>query len=393
MPTVFPLSEIFRNVAGGEGDVIPMAIGDYKGSLSIEQAIKATSLFSTLHMYRIAENATFSNADNDHVFVDFGWVDNAALPNAFAIRDDDYVACGVYQAAVDSAWSLSAALFSHPAFLKEIGEPAKEHFPIVDASLYVGLPIFTMDTTYSPEQRETIARVMPQCAVRRRAAILLAGSIVDYMWKHETSHIILGHLDRRFLTGNRLRLAECDSTARSTSQLPADRHLHFEYEADRSAAVLLLGEPNVDYYADIGIFDSLDKSIIQSVKLLTPTAASILWDMYSTASALEMTTERSRSETHPNTYSRLAASITNTVAIADKLYAMRPAAVYELLGQLTVIEAYHHLLGKYTSLLRGPAAAAASAAESEALRDKFNAEMRNLVYFPRHFWDDLATSR
>lgn len=88
---------------------------------------------------------------------------------------------------------IMSAIMSHPAILDRIGKPALENAESIDYSDGISVQNLLRPIEGTGDFEIASPRRVPFCDVRSRHVWLLTSYLMDYLFLHESAHIVCGH--------------------------------------------------------------------------------------------------------------------------------------------------------------------------------------------------------
>lgn len=282
--------------AAGDPDEGP---GDFRLSL---QSIRA--YMADYFLRRDGEGRAFRCYP---AFVDLGF------SNAFADRRGHLHLCGIHTGLAVGLIEFSLFAFAQSRFFAEIGEATGEHSPHMPSG---GTLAFWLHDLTS-EQGEvdlgaTGAGFIPRDPDRFLAAHFLAALMLRFVWMHEVSHCLNGHVGLRKRLGLRSSLQEMPEGAAHSLQgivvldgqgasLPYAAFSHcLEFDADRSALLACVAWQASDEENIQGI-KALPRRLRLRMTLFAALTLAYVFDRHEHRAGIVFSTS------HPSAHARLCA--------------------------------------------------------------------------------------
>ena len=198
---------------------------DWSHLLLYPSLVAARGRAHSFRSYQNASGVIFNEAECHYI--------SGHQSDARAARRNGQFCFLVFDAVAYQMLDLFSLAFACPDFFSGIGEPLKEDIARVTArEKPAGYGFFRKNETDQIDISTDLT--LPNCSLRRQAALYFSGMALDAVWTHELSHAFMGHVE----------YAEAHLGIRALNETPRDegdlRQMPLEAEADRFAAATIV---------------------------------------------------------------------------------------------------------------------------------------------------------
>ncbi|MFI4893287.1 MAG: hypothetical protein ACIAQ0_07625 [Phycisphaerales bacterium JB058] len=232
MTVGFTPSERFKSFSQWHGQPLPMHVSVWANYLQ-------PSLVASLEQWARLKGTT--NSQGDAFDIELGFVERRRLPNAICGWAGGAHVILMYHTMPMMLLELCYTMMRNADVLRDVGEPAAPGH----TTDFLGVPGFELVTgSQKVGGLGEIADLFgPACPERRAAALEMYHSAMRFVWEHEISHAVNGHV--HYLK-NHLGTAEIDESVLHDSRTMSEKQkilCYLESQADAGAAFTCVVAP------------------------------------------------------------------------------------------------------------------------------------------------------